>query len=133
MLSRKRRTHEGPAPTAQEEVDPMRNTLAFLAAALITVAAVGWYLGWYSVRPHPTSPGKQSYQIEIDTQKIGEDLSKGLRSGEQNVKKWIDDGQPEGECPCAKKDAVPASTPGSGTHEEAEPPDDTEGFWFRVN
>jgi hypothetical protein len=111
----------------------MRNFLAFLAATFVTVAAVGWYLGWYSVRSHPASSGKHSYQIEIDTEKIEEDLGRGLRSGEQNVKKWVDDGQPDGECSCKKKDPVPATTPGTRTHEEAEHPEDDEGFWFRGN
>src|SRR5438874_1459858 len=35
----------------------MRNTLAFLAAAVIAVAAVGYYLDWFSVRGTPSPNG----------------------------------------------------------------------------
>jgi hypothetical protein len=34
----------------------MRNLLAFVAAVVLTVAAVGWYLDWYHVG---TAPGRR--------------------------------------------------------------------------
>ena len=55
----------------------MRNLLAFLAAAALTVVGVGWYLGWYGVSSTPTREGKRSINIELNTTKIDADLRKG--------------------------------------------------------
>jgi hypothetical protein len=55
----------------------MRNLLAFLAAAALTVAGVGWYLGWYRVERSDAAPGHKAVHIDIDSEKIGEDLHKG--------------------------------------------------------
>ncbi len=55
----------------------MRNLLAFLAAALLAFAGIGWYLGWYSVQKTPAAPGHQSVSIDIDKSKIGKDIEKG--------------------------------------------------------
>jgi hypothetical protein len=55
----------------------MRNLLAFLAAAVLAVAGVGWYFGWYRIQSIPAQPGHRAVHIDIDSEKIGEDLSKG--------------------------------------------------------
>ena len=55
----------------------MRNMLAFVAAAALTVVGVGWYLGWYGVSSTPTQEGKCSINIELNTTKIDADLRKG--------------------------------------------------------
>ncbi len=55
----------------------MRNTLAFVAALVVVVAGLGWYLGWYQVFVKPGQDGHQSVKIDIDTKKVGEDLKKG--------------------------------------------------------
>jgi hypothetical protein len=55
----------------------MRNLLAFLAAAALTVAGAGWYLGWYRVKETDAAPGHKAVHIDIDSNKIGEDLHKG--------------------------------------------------------
>jgi hypothetical protein len=55
----------------------MRNMLAFLAAATLTVVGVGWYLGWYRVSSATTDEGKRSINIELNTTKINADLRKG--------------------------------------------------------
>ena len=55
----------------------MRNMLAFLAAAALTVVGVGWYLGWYHVSSVTTDQGKRSINIELNTTKINADLRKG--------------------------------------------------------
>ena len=54
----------------------MRNLLAFLAAVMLTVSAVGWYLGWYKVRRSPSPDGEPSVTVDFDTRKIGADLGK---------------------------------------------------------
>lgn len=62
----------------------MRNMLALFAAALLTVVGVGWYLDWYKVRSQPASvPGQHRVNIDINTNKIGEDLEKGEQKIQQ--------------------------------------------------
>jgi hypothetical protein len=60
--------------------------LAFLAAVVLTVAVLGWYLDWYKVGTHPAAEGHQNLSIDINTTKIGEDLQKG----EQNLQKILE-------------------------------------------
>jgi hypothetical protein len=64
----------------------MRNLLAFLAAAVLTFAVVGWYLNWYNVERVSTKPGHQSVHIDINTEQIGEDI----RKGEEKIHEAID-------------------------------------------
>ena len=61
----------------------MRNVLAFLAAATLTVVGVGWYLGWYRVSDAPADQGRRNINIEFNTTKIREDLSKGGQKVQQ--------------------------------------------------
>ncbi len=55
----------------------MRNLLAFLAAAVLTFLGVGWYLDWYHVRSSPAAAGHHRVDIDIDREKIVEDVQKG--------------------------------------------------------
>jgi hypothetical protein len=64
----------------------MRNMLAFLAAVVLTVAGLGWYLDWYKVRTHPAEEGHHNLSIDINTNKIGTDLQKG----EENLQKILE-------------------------------------------
>ena len=56
----------------------MRNLLAFVGALVVTVAGLGYYLGWYTVHTGP-SPSGRSVTFDIDTGKIGEDLKRAER------------------------------------------------------
>jgi len=81
----------------------MRNMLALLAAALLTVIGLGWYLGWYKVSSQPASvPGQHSVQIDIDTHKIGNDLEQGEKKLEKIIKEKKDEAK---KLPDAGKDA----------------------------
>lgn len=55
----------------------MRNTLAFVAALILTIAGVGLYLDWFKIRATPTNQGRRTVNIDINTDKIGEDLREG--------------------------------------------------------
>jgi hypothetical protein len=77
----------------------MRNLLAFLAALVLTVAGVGWYLDWYKLRSGTLPSGHHNINIDIDTGKFTEDLQKGeeklhnlleKRRQEQNAKREAD-------------------------------------------
>jgi hypothetical protein len=65
----------------------MRNMLAFLAALLLTVAGLGWYLGWFTLQTVPGEAGHRNVTVDIDTSKIGADL----RDAEQSLEKKLAD------------------------------------------
>jgi hypothetical protein len=60
--------------------------LAFLAAVVLTVAVLGWYLDWYKVGTHSAGEGHHNLSIDINTTKIGSDLQKG----EENLQKILE-------------------------------------------
>ena len=67
----------------------MRNTLALLAAGLLVVAGLGWYLGWYHVRSTPTSDGHQQISIDVDKKKVVADVKKGVQEGTHEVQGFL--------------------------------------------
>jgi hypothetical protein len=78
----------------------MRNLLAFVAAALLTFVGLGWYLDWYKVTSGAASGGHRQVNIDINTDKIGEDFEKGGKE----VRKLLDrSGKNEDAGPADKK------------------------------
>ena len=69
----------------------MRNLLALFAFGLITFAAAGWYLGWYKIQSAPAATGHRSYQVDINTPKIKQDLSKGEQKIQEALDSKLDD------------------------------------------
>jgi hypothetical protein len=55
----------------------MRNMLALVGAAVVTVVGLGWYLDWFHVHRESTGEGKSSYNVQVNDQKIKEDVHKG--------------------------------------------------------
>ena len=55
----------------------MRNLLALIGLAVVTVAGLGWYLGWYRLQTETTSPGHRQIKIDVNTDKIAADVHKG--------------------------------------------------------
>jgi hypothetical protein len=80
----------------------MRNLLALLGFALVTFLIVGWYLDWYHITPKASAtPGHVGWEADINKKKIGDDVNRGIKAGEDEVRKLTDkDGKP-----------APASTP----------------------
>lgn len=78
----------------------MRNLLAFAAAAMITLAAVGWYRDWFHIQSQSNSPGSRSVEININTRKIDEDLKKGeqkvMEKAEQKLNEQKNNAQDAG-------------------------------------
>jgi len=68
----------------------MRNFLALLAAAFLTIAGVGWYLGWYDVLIQPGSGGHHKLDIDVNIPKIKEDWTKGEEKGKQELQKVLE-------------------------------------------
>ena len=77
----------------------MRNFLAFLGAAILTLLGVGWYLGWYKIERQPSTPGHPRLQVDIDQDKIGKDVKKGA----EKVKDAIDKNTSDPAAPADKK------------------------------
>ena len=63
----------------------MRNTLALLAAGVLAVAGLGWYLGWYQVKSTPLPDGHRAINIDVNAQKIVEDVNKEIKQGSQKL------------------------------------------------
>lgn len=55
----------------------MKNLLAFLAAAALTFAGVGWYLDWFQVFNAPGAAGHRVFSVDLDAAKIQADVQKG--------------------------------------------------------
>lgn len=72
----------------------MRNLLAFLAAAALTFAGLGWYLDWYKIQSTPTTAGRHSIQIDINSKKITEDVHRGVKKGEEKLENVLDKERP---------------------------------------
>jgi len=64
----------------------MRNLLALFAAAALTFAGVGWYLGWYTVEHSAAPAGHRAVHIDIDGRKMSTDI----RKGEEKLQEALD-------------------------------------------
>ena len=51
--------------------------LAFFAAAVLTFAGLGWYLDWYTISSSPAADGHRQVKINLNTNKIEQDVEKG--------------------------------------------------------
>jgi hypothetical protein len=63
----------------------MRNTLALVAAGVLAVAGLGWYLGWYQVKSTPMPDGHRAINIDVNGKKIAEDVNKEIKQGSQKI------------------------------------------------
>jgi hypothetical protein len=92
----------------------MRNTLAFLGAAALTVAGIGWYLGWYDIKREPASPGHSRLQLDINEKKIGDDVKQGTDKLKDAIEKNRSESAGTDEKKPAGSDALIAPPPGAG-------------------
>jgi hypothetical protein len=65
----------------------MRNLLAFVAAALLAFAGLGWYFDWYKVQTVSTTQGHQGFTIDINRDKISQDIGKGAGKVQEVLEK----------------------------------------------
>lgn len=68
----------------------MRNFLAFVGASVVVLLGLGWYLGWYKVTPQKSGPGESRLMVDINQQKIGEDVKYGAQKGAEKVQEFLD-------------------------------------------
>ncbi|MCS7015935.1 MAG: hypothetical protein NZM42_07445 [Gemmatales bacterium] len=57
----------------------MKTIIYVLFLTLCGFLVIGWFLDWYSVQDVRSSPGKHRLEIEIDTDKIRQDLERGRK------------------------------------------------------
>jgi len=74
----------------------MRNLLAFLGAAILTFAFVGWYLDWYRIKSSSSQPGHQELNINLNRAKIVADVQKGVQKGEERIQDFLERSKSEG-------------------------------------
>jgi hypothetical protein len=55
----------------------MRNLLALAGLASLIFLGLGWYLGWYKIQNAAAPDGHRHIQIDVDTNKVKSDVSKG--------------------------------------------------------
>ena len=101
----------------------MRNILALVGAATVAFLGLGWYLGWYQITSVPSPHGKQSVTVDINPDKITEDVKKGVAKGGQIV-----DSLRERPAADSKPTAGPASNFFSPTPTSADAPDSSNGW-----
>lgn len=69
----------------------MRSLLAFIGGALLAFLALGWYFQWYTITNEPGSqPGHTRIGIEINNNKVKEDVQKGFDAGSKAVQGAIE-------------------------------------------
>lgn len=70
----------------------MRNLLALVGAATITFVGMGWYLDWYKIARKPSpNPGVQRLEIDVNPQKIGNDVKQGIQRGGEMIERLQQD------------------------------------------
>ena len=72
----------------------MRNMLAFLAAVVLVLIGVGWYLDWFKFSVAPDGDGHQKVTIDVDTKKAVSETSSGLSTAGKKVEEFIEKEKP---------------------------------------
>jgi len=98
----------------------MRNFLAFVGATVVVVLGLGWYLGWYKVTPEKAGPGQSRLQVEINQDKIGEDVKYGAQKGAEKVQEFLKENRSAS--PDAAKDDKNLLPPTRPTGGQLQPP-----------
>lgn len=94
----------------------MRNLLAFAAALVLTVTGVGLYLGWFKVGTVMPGQGRRTVNIDVNTEKIGDDLRDGgeylLQEGGEKLHEVIERKRNEAGTPRAEGSPKDPAAPG---------------------
>jgi hypothetical protein len=72
----------------QEAVN-MRNLLALVGLVVVGFAGAGWYLGWYKLGVDSRDPNHPTINVEVERDKIKQDLQKGAKSVSNAVQKEV--------------------------------------------
>ncbi len=102
----------------------MRNLLALVGLLVVLFLGLGWYLDWYRVRPVTsiTDPGHKTYTIDINAQKVEDDVQKKIRAGEERLHDLFDQEVDRAKAPTDKKPTGGTkANPTQGDAETSEP------------
>lgn len=55
----------------------MKNIIFLLFLAIFAFAIIGWFLDWYAIADVRSDGGRHQFQIDIDANKIRQDIDKG--------------------------------------------------------
>jgi cytoskeletal protein RodZ len=86
----------------------MRNTLALLAAVVLIVLVLGYFLNWYSLVGVENNTGSTRLQIDLNTSKIKSDINKGkekLKDTIEDIQEATNDANPPANLPTAPSKA----------------------------
>jgi hypothetical protein len=89
----------------------MKNTLALIGAAVVVFLGLGLYLGWYTFKREPASPGHTRLQVDINQDKIGKDVKTGADKVKEAIDKAQKDYDKNNPTPSTSTSAKPAATP----------------------
>jgi hypothetical protein len=70
----------------------MKNLLALVGLAVVLVAGLGWYLGWYQIGTEPSASGHRKINVDVNTNKIKQDIKKG----EEKVGEYVSKSNSQG-------------------------------------
>lgn len=103
----------------------MKNTLAFIGAAVVVFLGLGLYLGWYTFKRQPSSPGKTRIEVDINQRKIGEDV----KTGAEKVKDAIDKAQEDHDQSPPPAGSSTSAKPGPTTTDNKKQPSNDDSFF----
>ena len=59
----------------------MRNLFALVGAGTVAFVGLGWYLDWYNLSRQPAATGTQRFQVDLNPDKITQDVKTGVERG----------------------------------------------------
>lgn len=75
----------------------MKNLLALIGLVVVGGAGLGWHLGWYQIGSEPGESGHRKIEVDVNTQKVAEDLKKGRETVGTIVNNTVPEKKVEGQ------------------------------------
>ena len=69
----------------------MRNIFALIGLVTVVFVGLGWYLDWYKMTRQPSESGKQQFLLNINPNKVTDDVKKGVEQTGEIVEKLRED------------------------------------------
>ena len=89
----------------------MKNLLAFLAAAVLVFAGVGWYFNWFQINTSAAAAGHHAFSIDLN----GDKMSSDVKQGAEKVVDAVEKARLEAEVRKAEADKKTAAAKGNTT------------------
>lgn len=69
----------------------MRNIFALIGLGTVVFVGLGWYLDWYEVTRQPSESGKKKFLLNLNPNKVTDDVKKGVEQTGEIVEKFRED------------------------------------------